>query len=71
MTFGTAGAEPPRARFPPMEAIATITAYAAIACLLALLGIIWRHAERADEGAEYDRETAILRRQADRTAAIR
>jgi hypothetical protein len=32
-----------------MEAIATITTYAVITCAFAFIGIIWRHAERADE----------------------
>jgi hypothetical protein len=36
----------------PMETIATITAYAAITCAFALVGIIWRYAERADEAVK-------------------
>ena len=38
-----------------MEAIATITTYAAITCAFALIGIIWRHAERADETIKLER----------------
>jgi len=35
-----------------MEAIATITTYAAITCVFALIGIIWKYAERTDEAAK-------------------
>jgi hypothetical protein len=36
-----------------MEAIATITTYAAITCVFALIGIIWKYAERRDEAVEH------------------
>jgi hypothetical protein len=39
----------------PMETIATITTYAAVTCLFALIGIIWRHTERADEAVKLQR----------------
>jgi hypothetical protein len=52
VTFGTAAKGPRRASCRPMEAIATITTYAAITCAFALIGIIWRHAERADEAVK-------------------
>jgi hypothetical protein len=55
VTFGTAGRGQWRASFHPMEAIATITTYAAIACVFALIGIIWRHAERMDEAVNLQR----------------
>ncbi len=51
MTFATAGESVSEVKLRPMEAIATITLYAAITCGFALLGIIWRHAERADRRA--------------------
>jgi hypothetical protein len=35
-----------------MEAIATITTYAAITCVFALIGIIWKNVERADEAVK-------------------
>jgi hypothetical protein len=59
MTFGTAGKGASRASFRPMETIATITTYAAITCAFALIGILWRHAERADEAAKLQRQRAV------------
>jgi len=53
VTFGTAGKGPGRASFRPMEAIATITTYAAITCVFALIGIIWKYAERTDEAVKH------------------
>jgi hypothetical protein len=35
-----------------MDAIATIATYAATICVFALIGIIWRHTERADEAVK-------------------
>jgi len=32
-----------------MEAIVTITWSASVTCIVALIGIIWKYAERADE----------------------
>jgi hypothetical protein len=34
-----------------MEAIATITWLASMTCIVALIGIAWKHAERADEAS--------------------
>jgi hypothetical protein len=34
-----------------MEAILTIAWLAAATCVFALIGIIWKHAERADEAS--------------------
>lgn len=34
-----------------MEVIATITWLASVICVVALIGIIWDHAERADEAS--------------------
>jgi len=48
MTFDTAGQAHGRAHFRAMEAIATITCLAAATCAFTLIGIIWKHAERAD-----------------------
>jgi len=48
MTFATAAKGQNAIKLRPMEAIATITLYAAITCGIALVGIIWRHAECAD-----------------------
>jgi len=55
VTFGTSGKGCSRASFPPMDAIATITTYAAITCIVAFIGIIWRNAERADDAAKFQR----------------
>jgi len=55
VTFGTARKGSRRASFRPMETIATITTYAAVTCLFALIGIIWRHTERADEAVKLQR----------------
>jgi hypothetical protein len=52
MTFGTVGKTPFAIRLRPMEAIATITLIAAATCGFALIGILWRVAERADEAIE-------------------
>jgi hypothetical protein len=38
-----------------MEAIATITTYAAVTCVFTLIGIVWRYTERADEAVELQR----------------
>jgi hypothetical protein len=38
-----------------MESIATIPIYAAISCGIALVEIIWRHAERTDEAVKLQR----------------
>jgi hypothetical protein len=35
----------------PMEFIATITWSASFTCVFALIGIIWKHAERVDEAS--------------------
>jgi hypothetical protein len=51
MTFGTAGWAHGRALFHAMEAIATITCLAAATCAFALIGIVWKHAERADQAS--------------------
>jgi hypothetical protein len=34
-----------------MEIIATVTWSAAAVCIVAFLGILWNHAERADQGS--------------------
>jgi hypothetical protein len=34
-----------------MEAIATITWSASMLCIFALIGVIWKYAERADEAS--------------------
>jgi hypothetical protein len=49
MTFGTACDDVGRVAFTTMETISTIVYIAAITCGLALVGILWREAERADE----------------------
>ena len=46
------GQDPLAIRLRPMEAIATITLIAAATCGFALVGILWRAAERADEAVE-------------------
>ena len=38
-----------------MDAIATITTYAAITCVFLFIGIIWSHAERADAAVKVQR----------------
>ena len=52
MTFGTVGKARSRSDFSPMEPIATITLIAAATCGFALVGLLWRAAERADEAVE-------------------
>jgi hypothetical protein len=58
VTFGIGGDPAWRVAFTPMEAIATITVLAAMTCVLALVGILWQKAERADQAVE----TLMLRR---------
>ena len=52
MTFGTVGKARSRSDCGPMEPIATITLIAAATCGFALVGLLWRAAERADEAVE-------------------
>ena len=61
VTFGTAGNGPWASKLSPMEAIATVTTYAAITCVFALIGIIWRHAECADEAVKLLRRRHSVR----------
>lgn len=60
MTFGTARERPVASKLRPMETIATITTYAAITCVLALIAIIWRHAERTDAAVDHQRRHTDL-----------
>ena len=61
VTFGTAGNGPWASKLSPMEAIATVTTYAAITCVFALIGIVWRHAECADEAVKLLRRRHSVR----------
>jgi hypothetical protein len=49
VTFGTARGVAGRVTFIPMEAIVTIASYAAMICPVALIGLLWRWAKRADK----------------------
>ncbi len=49
MTFDTAGQALRRPHFRPMETISLVIWSAAATCLVALIGILWKYAERADE----------------------
>lgn len=48
MTLGTVEGETVRVPFALMATIATITSCGAIICGIALIGLLWRVAERAD-----------------------
>jgi hypothetical protein len=49
VTIGTVGSAGGHIPFTHMQAIVTIASYATVICPVALIGLLWRWAKRADE----------------------